>query len=153
MGESRSELGFDASYQTDFHWGWQNPKIKQDYQQSCNSMQYYQQYQNYYSQWGFDPYCGYSYGYMPYSSTQPTTATFPSKAAAIPDSMGTLAETEVTTTTDETDEELVEDPQHQLDVDQMNREFMGRSEELYDSLMNCHWQPLDTVTSEIPTAV
>ncbi|OWK13217.1 hypothetical protein Celaphus_00014616 [Cervus elaphus hippelaphus] len=27
---------------------------------------------------------------------------------------------------------------------------MVKSEELYQSLMNCHWQPLDTVHSEIP---
>lgn len=48
---------------------------------------------------------------------------------------------------------LFSDPQLYLDVDEMNRQFMETSEELYDSLMNCHWQPLDTVTSEIPSAI
>lgn len=45
------------------------------------------------------------------------------------------------------------DPRLYLDVDEMNRQFTETSEELYDSLMNCHWQPLDTVTSEIPSAI
>uniref|UniRef100_A0A8C5ZNU5 Chromosome 6 open reading frame 52 n=1 Tax=Marmota marmota marmota TaxID=9994 RepID=A0A8C5ZNU5_MARMA len=37
-----------------------------------------------------------------------------------------------------------------LNIEELNKEFMLRSEELYDSLMNCHWQPLDTVYSDIP---
>lgn len=48
---------------------------------------------------------------------------------------------------------LFSDPQLYLDVDEMNRQFMETSEELYDALMNCHWQPLDTVTSDIPSAI
>lgn len=48
---------------------------------------------------------------------------------------------------------LFADPQLYLDVDEMNRQFMETSEELYDALMNCHWQPLDTVTSDIPSAI
>lgn len=47
-------------------------------------------------------------------------------------------------------EEPVEDPQPMTDVDALNRQYMDRSEELYDSLMQCHWQPLDSVTSAIP---
>ncbi|XP_033010483.1 tRNA selenocysteine 1-associated protein 1-like isoform X1 [Lacerta agilis] len=50
------------------------------------------------------------------------------------------------------DDLITEDPQLNIDVHRMNREFMVRSEELFDTLMSCHWQPLDTVTSEIPTA-
>lgn len=42
------------------------------------------------------------------------------------------------------------DPMPQLDVTEANKEFMEQSEELYDALMDCHWQPLDTVSSEIP---
>lgn len=41
----------------------------------------------------------------------------------------------------------------QLDVTEANKEFMEQSEELYDALMDCHWQPLDTVSSEIPAMV
>lgn len=46
---------------------------------------------------------------------------------------------------------LLADPQPVTDVDALNRQYMDRSEELYDSLMHCHWQPLDSVTSAIPT--
>lgn len=42
------------------------------------------------------------------------------------------------------------DPNPQVDVEVLNRQYMERSEELYDSLMDCHWQPLDSVTSEVP---
>lgn len=45
---------------------------------------------------------------------------------------------------------LPPDPAPQLDVTEANKEFMEQSEELYDALMDCHWQPLDTVSSEIP---
>ncbi|EDL80626.1 tRNA selenocysteine associated protein, isoform CRA_a [Rattus norvegicus] len=44
----------------------------------------------------------------------------------------------------------VVNPAPQLDVTEANKEFMEQSEELYDALMDCHWQPLDTVSSEIP---
>ncbi|XP_028909006.1 putative uncharacterized protein C6orf52 homolog [Ornithorhynchus anatinus] len=53
-------------------------------------------------------------------------------------------------TTEDQSEEQLEDPQLYLDVEELNKEFMVASEELYDSLMNCHWQPLDTVNSKIP---
>ncbi|XP_078224748.1 putative uncharacterized protein C6orf52 isoform X2 [Callithrix jacchus] len=43
-----------------------------------------------------------------------------------------------------------QDPHLHLNIEESNQEFMVKSEELYDSLMNCHWQPLDTVDSEIP---
>nr|XP_054107834.1 uncharacterized protein LOC128931277 isoform X3 [Callithrix jacchus] len=43
-------------------------------------------------------------------------------------------------------------PHLHLNIEESNQEFMGKSEELCDSLMNCHWQPLDTVDSEIPDA-
>lgn len=45
------------------------------------------------------------------------------------------------------------DPAPQLDVTEANKEFMEQSEELYDALMDCHWQPLDTVSSEIPAVL
>lgn len=51
------------------------------------------------------------------------------------------------------EEELFEDPDPPLDIDALNAEFMGRSEEMYDVLMNCHWQPLDTAISEIPAVI
>lgn len=42
------------------------------------------------------------------------------------------------------------DPDLHLSIEELNKEFMVKSEELYDSLMSCHWQPLDTVHSKIP---
>ncbi|KFP35276.1 tRNA selenocysteine 1-associated protein 1-like, partial [Chlamydotis macqueenii] len=109
-------------------------RLKAEFQryQSYNYNDYYQDYQNYYSQWSYDPYADYNYSsYAPYESMQAETS----------------AMTEIS------DDLITEDPQLYLDVDEMNRQFMETSEELYDSLMNCHWQPLDTVTSEIPPAI
>ncbi|MBN3298969.1 TSP1L protein, partial [Amia calva] len=126
---------------------------KMNYQQNqnYNYTQYYQQYQNYYSQWGYDPYNSYNYGYGPYGATPtapgmvgPPTTTDSTSVSTETQDPQTLGSTE------EAEEESVEDPDLQIDIDALNRQFMERSEELYDSLMNCHWQPLDSVTSEIP---
>ncbi|KFZ63852.1 TSP1L protein, partial [Podilymbus podiceps] len=109
-------------------------RLKAEFQryQSYNYNDYYQDYQNYYSQWGYDPYADYNYSsYAPYDSMQAETSAM----------------------TELNDDLITEDPQLYFDVDEMNRQFMETSEELYDSLMNCHWQPLDTVTSEIPPAI
>ncbi|NXC50076.1 TSAP1 protein, partial [Penelope pileata] len=109
-------------------------RLKAEFQryQSYNYNDYYQDYQNYYSQWNYDAYAEYNYNsYAAYDSMQADSSA--------------MAEM--------SDDLLTEDPQLYLDVDEMNRQFMETSEELYDSLMNCHWQPLDTVTSEIPSAI
>ncbi|KFR14548.1 tRNA selenocysteine 1-associated protein 1-like, partial [Opisthocomus hoazin] len=109
-------------------------RLKAEFQryQSYNYNDYYQDYQNYYSQWNYDAYADYNYSsYAAYDSMQ--------------------AETSVMTEIN--DDLITEDPQLYLDIDEMNRQFMETSEELYDSLMNCHWQPLDTVTSDIPPAI
>ncbi|XP_036377448.1 tRNA selenocysteine 1-associated protein 1-like [Megalops cyprinoides] len=116
--------------------------------------QYYQQYQqNYYPQWGYDPYNSYNYGYGPYGHPPPGPGMMypPPPLDMPPPPTLTQASSEQTQgSTGDADEEAVEDPSPPLDVDTLNREYMERSEELYDSLMNCHWQPLDCVTSEIP---
>ncbi|NP_001398599.1 tRNA selenocysteine 1-associated protein 1 isoform 5 [Rattus norvegicus] len=101
-------------------------EYSQMYSYSYN--QYYQQYQNYYAQWGYDQNTGsYSYSYPQYGYTQSTMQTY-----------------------EEVGDDALEDPAPQLDVTEANKEFMEQSEELYDALMDCHWQPLDTVSSEIP---
>ncbi|XP_023682085.1 tRNA selenocysteine 1-associated protein 1-like [Paramormyrops kingsleyae] len=121
------------------------------YQQS-----YYQQpYQSYYPQWGYEQYSSYNYGYGPYGAPPPGPGMMPP-----PPPMGmppmppmhtdTLTPAEHTEGSAEDADEAVEDPNPQVDVDTLNRQYMERSEELYDSLMNCHWQPLDSVTSDIP---
>ncbi|XP_007899043.1 tRNA selenocysteine 1-associated protein 1-like isoform X1 [Callorhinchus milii] len=127
-------------------------KSKPEYQPnpSYNYSQYYQQYQNYYSQWGYDPYGSYNYSYPPYGSHEGPNMTSTAPSAEMPP----LSEFQQNSTlAEETEEEPVEDPDPKLDVEEINKQFMEQSEELYDSLMNCHWQPLDTITSEIPTAV
>ncbi|KAG8433698.1 hypothetical protein GDO86_012160 [Hymenochirus boettgeri] len=53
-------------------------------------------------------------------------------------------------TSEQAEVEALEDPASQLDINEANKEFMEQSEELYDALMDCHWQPLDSVTSKIP---
>ncbi|XP_006021955.1 tRNA selenocysteine 1-associated protein 1 [Alligator sinensis] len=93
-----------------------------------NYNQYYQQYQNYYAQWGYDQNTGsYSYSYPQYGYTQSTMQTY-----------------------EEVGEDALEDPAPQLDVSEANKQFVEQSEELYDALTDSHWQPLDTVSSEIP---
>ncbi|NXI36381.1 TSP1L protein, partial [Galbula dea] len=111
-------------------------RLKAEFQryQSYNYNDYYQDYQNYYStQWNYDPYAEYNNynSYAPYENMQ-------GEAPIMPEI---------------NDDLITEDPQLYFDVDEMNRQFMETSEELYDSLMNCHWQPLDTVTSDIPPAI
>ncbi|XP_071469783.1 putative uncharacterized protein C6orf52 homolog [Marmota flaviventris] len=57
---------------------------------------------------------------------------------------------ETTAASEHQDEDPLEDSHLHLNIEELNKEFMLRSEELYDSLLNCHWQPLDTVYSDIP---
>ncbi|XP_030075749.1 tRNA selenocysteine 1-associated protein 1 [Microcaecilia unicolor] len=90
---------------------------------------YYQQFQNYYAQWAYDQ-SVYNYSYPQYGYTQDTSQTHENAAA-----------------------DVLEDPLRQLDVEEANKQFMEQSEELYDSLMDCHWQPLDSVSSEIPAGL
>uniref|UniRef100_A0A3Q3RHC9 tRNA selenocysteine 1-associated protein 1 n=1 Tax=Mastacembelus armatus TaxID=205130 RepID=A0A3Q3RHC9_9TELE len=50
-------------------------------------------------------------------------------------------------------------PSPELDVVEANRKFMALSEELYDALIECHWQPVefsieeDYVTSSLPESI
>ncbi|NXA46950.1 TSP1L protein, partial [Nothocercus julius] len=109
-------------------------RLKAEFQRypSYNYNDYYQDYQNYYSQWNYDPYADYNYSsYAPYDSMQAVGDCWIPVLTRL----------------------LFSDPQLHLDIDEMNRQFMETSEEFYDSLMNCHWQPLDTVTSDIPFAI
>ncbi|XP_059801597.1 tRNA selenocysteine 1-associated protein 1-like isoform X3 [Hypanus sabinus] len=126
-------------------------KTKSEYQPtaSYNYTQYYQQYQQYYSQWCYDPYASYGYGYPQYGATETSGIT-----SSLMTEMSQLSEFQQNTTlSEENEEECVEDPDPKLDIDEVNKQFMEQSEELYESLMNCHWQPLDSITSEIPSVV
>ncbi|XP_053307398.1 tRNA selenocysteine 1-associated protein 1 [Spea bombifrons] len=88
---------------------------------------YTQQFQQLMSNWKYDPKSG-SYSYQQYGYTPSSWQT--------PEDMG---------------DDALEDPLSALDVNEANQQFMEQSEEFYEALMDCHWQPLDTVTSKIPT--
>ncbi|XP_044891332.1 tRNA selenocysteine 1-associated protein 1 isoform X5 [Felis catus] len=124
-------------------------EYSQMYSYSYN--QYYQQYQNYYAQWGYDQNTGsYSYSYPQYGYTQSTMQTY----EEVGDDALEAYEASSFSTSSPVIVTLFHyshtDPMPQLDVTEANKEFMEQSEELYDALMDCHWQPLDTVSSEIP---
>ncbi|XP_031761024.1 tRNA selenocysteine 1-associated protein 1 isoform X1 [Xenopus tropicalis] len=110
----------------------QNPKPlmtqASDYTQAFNY--YSQQFQQMFSNWKYDQQSG-GYSYQQYGDTASTWQA-PEETA-------------------ETAEEALEDPVLQLDINEANKQFMEQSEELYNALMDCHWQPLDTVMSKIPT--
>lgn len=83
--------------------------------------QYQQQYPGYYSSWGYDQTGGYGYNYPQYDYTQYPP---PQESEAVED-------------------DGLEDPSVEVDVVEANRKFMEISEELYDALIECHWQPAE----------
>ncbi|KAM4608112.1 tRNA selenocysteine 1-associated protein 1-like [Discoglossus pictus] len=100
-------------------------QVQTDYTQAYNY--YNQTYQQMYTNWRYDQKTG-SYHYPQYGYTQNCYQTY-----------------------EDLGEDALEDPMLKLDVEEANKQFMEQSEELYDALMDCHWQPLDTVTSKIPS--
>ncbi|KAJ8005442.1 hypothetical protein DPEC_G00146690 [Dallia pectoralis] len=86
---------------------------------SYNNKQYYQQYHNYDSNWGYDHNTGsYSdYNYNQYDSNNQGY--------------------------DDTEDYGLEDPMVSLDVVASNRQYIEESEELYDALIDCHWPTLE----------
>ncbi|XP_072297027.1 tRNA selenocysteine 1-associated protein 1-like [Eucyclogobius newberryi] len=124
----------------------------------------------YYPQWGsYDQYSGYgsgynasyppgygpgySYNYGPYGYPPPGHMMPP------PPVGGPSAPTDTTAATDQSQEatnpaavESTEEPLGVCDVDQWNKDFMQRSEELYEALMNCHWEPLDSMDLPAPSS-
>ncbi|XP_029919194.1 tRNA selenocysteine 1-associated protein 1-like isoform X2 [Myripristis murdjan] len=93
-----------------------------------NFQQYNQQaYSGYYPHWGYDQ-TGGSYGYYnqyDYMHYAPQ-----------------LQESEAV------QDDVLEDPNLALDVVEANKKFMELSEELYDALIECHWQSADFSTEE-----
>ena len=57
---------------------------------------------------------------------------------------------ETTDLAENQDEKPLEDPYLHLNIEELKKDFMVKNEEVYDSLMSCHWQPLDIVHSKIP---
>ncbi|XP_037314391.1 tRNA selenocysteine 1-associated protein 1-like isoform X2 [Pungitius pungitius] len=118
----------------------------------------------YYPQWGgYDQYGGYGsaygsgygsaygsgYNYGPYGYPPPGNAAPPPPMGMPPTDMSGATENPEEGT--EVDEDNSEEPIPECDVQQWNLDFMQRSEELYDAMMSCHWEPLDSVNSPIPS--
>ncbi|XP_029930417.1 tRNA selenocysteine 1-associated protein 1-like isoform X2 [Myripristis murdjan] len=120
----------------------------------------------YYSQWGsYDQYggynssgynncynSGYNYNYGPYGYPPPGHMMGPPPPMGMPPMSSDMSGgVESHEEAEDLEEENAEEPIPEYDVDQCNRDFMQRSEELYDAMMDCHWQPLDSITSPIPS--
>ncbi|KAL6099300.1 tRNA selenocysteine 1-associated protein 1-like isoform X2 [Pungitius pungitius] len=119
------------------HRSWQSSS---GYKPSYDQYNQYQQqaYPGYYPSWGYDQTgAGYGYNYQQYDYTQYPP---PQETEEVPD-------------------DGLEDPSPELDVVEANRKFMELSEELYDALIECHWQPAeasteqDYMTSSLPEPV
>ncbi|CAL8321881.1 unnamed protein product [Arctogadus glacialis] len=113
----------------------------------------YDQYGGYsnsgYSNAGYPP--GYNYNYGAYGYPPPGHAAGPPPPAGVPP---TSTEASGATEGCHDDSGEVEDNGEELDVVdvlQANRDFMEHSEELYEAMMDCQWEPLDTITSPIPS--
>ncbi|XP_044514089.1 putative uncharacterized protein C6orf52 homolog [Gracilinanus agilis] len=144
MARSLSSVDFDLIQQSNYFWYWQRMKTEL---QLDHYGTYYQQHQTCYLQSDFEPYFEYNYNCIFYGNVQ--------DVSSAKENTKDIAEIPVMSEawTTNNDEEQTEDPQIHLDIENLNKEFMVGSEELYDSLMNCHWQPLDTVASRIPNNI
>ncbi|XP_045914333.1 tRNA selenocysteine 1-associated protein 1-like isoform X5 [Micropterus dolomieu] len=99
------------------------------YKHNHDQYNQYQQhaYPGYYSSWGYDQTGGeYGYNYQQYDYTQYPP---PQESEAV-------------------EEDGLEDPSPTLDVVEANRKFMELSEELYDALIECHWQQSEISTEQ-----
>ncbi|KAM9233340.1 uncharacterized protein C6orf52 homolog isoform 1-T1 [Dugong dugon] len=142
MAGQNSFAGFDITQQNHYYWYWQ--RVKPEFQPlqtyHCGHWNERQE--------GSYPLSGYSYGFAAGGNgdsllSAQGTPEHPAGTSVVK-SEGTTALAE------NWDEDSLEDPHLHFNIETLNKEFMVKSEEFYDSLMNCHWQPLDTVHSEIP---
>nr|XP_057917344.1 tRNA selenocysteine 1-associated protein 1-like [Doryrhamphus excisus] len=139
-------------------WVSQTPSYQSNYSPSPSSY-YGAGGQGYYPQWGAcGQYSGYSngsynynYNYSPYGYPPPSHMMPPPPVAMPPtsaDVTGSVQESHEDS--GEREEEDAEATIQECNVDQWNEDFMQRSEELYDALMDSHWEPLDSYDSPIP---
>ncbi|XP_037537478.1 tRNA selenocysteine 1-associated protein 1-like [Nematolebias whitei] len=167
----RLSIAVAKSQKTPSYPGVQGQSYHNNYNQTPSN--YYGSQGDYYSQWGgYDQYSGYNsgaygsgynsgynsynsgygYNYGPYGYPPPGHMMPPPPVGMPPmtaDMTGAVA-TQEQTKDDEDDN--VEEPIPECDVELWNKEFMQRSEELYDAMTNSHWEPLDSVDSPIPTS-
>lgn len=108
------------------HRSWQSSSG--GYRNSTDQYTQQQAFHEYFSPWGYDQTGGeYSYNYQQYDYTQ-----YPPPQ-------------ENETSRDDS----LEDPKLKLDVVEANRKFMELSEELYDALIECHWEPAEFSTEQV----
>ncbi|XP_055120124.1 putative uncharacterized protein C6orf52 homolog isoform X3 [Symphalangus syndactylus] len=147
MAQPESSADFGIAQQNNYYCYWQSLpspiRVKQEFQPS-QSYRYGNWYARQHSSYLLS---GYSYGCAVDGNGQDCfsaheTPEHTAETLVMPKETTTLAENQ--------DEDPLEDPHLHLNIEESNQEFMVKSEELYDSLMNCHWQALDTVHSEIP---
>ncbi|KAF3815320.1 hypothetical protein GH733_016702 [Mirounga leonina] len=140
MAGQESFASFGIAQQNHYYWYWQRGKLV------------FQPCQAYHSgNWFEHQHSGYSLS----ASTCGCAADGNGLDLSVRETSGPPAETlvppkESRALAEKQDEDPLEDPNLHVNIEELNKEFMMKSEELYDSLMSCHWQPLDTVHSEIP---
>ncbi|KAL2791331.1 putative uncharacterized protein C6orf52 isoform 4 [Daubentonia madagascariensis] len=138
MAQRGSFVGFGTAQQNYYycHWKRVNPGFQPSQGYHCGN--WYKQQQ------GSSPLSGYNYSCAVDGNgiSAHETPEHPAGTLVMPEETTALAENQ--------DEDPLEDPNLHLNIEESNQEFMAKSEELYDSLMNCHWQPLNTVYSKIP---
>uniref|UniRef100_M3XNF0 tRNA selenocysteine 1-associated protein 1 C-terminal domain-containing protein n=1 Tax=Mustela putorius furo TaxID=9669 RepID=M3XNF0_MUSPF len=149
MAGQESFAGFGLAQQNHYYWYWQS------FSSTVRGKPMLQPCQAYHSgNWFEQQHSGYSlsvYGYgcaaqgNGVNLSVPETSGPPAGILITPKESTALAEKQ-----DEEPLEAFADPNLHVNIEELNKEFMVKSEELYDSLMSCHWQPLDTVHSEIP---
>ncbi|XP_077626269.1 putative uncharacterized protein C6orf52 homolog [Crocuta crocuta] len=140
MTAQKSSAGFGVAQANDYYWYWQRgtPVF-----QPC------QGYQS--SSWFEQPHSGYSLsGYAYGCATDGNGHNLSVRETSGRPAESLVTAKESTALAGKQDETPLEDPDLHLNIEELNKQFMVKSEELYDSLMSCHWQPLDTVHSEIP---
>ncbi|XP_008061415.1 putative uncharacterized protein C6orf52 homolog [Carlito syrichta] len=147
MARWESFVGIDMGQQKNFYCYWQSLpfaiRVKPEFQ-ACQGYpcgNWYEQQHGFYPLSCYSNYCVVGGNEQdPFSAHE--TPEHPTGTLVTPKETIALAENH--------DEDLLEDPHLYLSIEEANQEFMVKSEELYDSLMNCHWQPLDTLYSKIP---
>ncbi|KAM9666616.1 uncharacterized protein C6orf52 homolog [Trichechus inunguis] len=172
MAGQNSFAGFDIAQQNHYYWYWQ--RVKREFQplQTYHCGPWYER------QEGSYPPSGYSYGCAEGGngdslSAQGTPEHPAGTSVVISEGTTALAENRDEDSLEDKSTHCVCDfteegssihfcshsdeykvwhinPHLHFNIETLNKEFMVKSEEFYDSLMNCHWQPLDTVHSEIP---
>ncbi|XP_027132442.1 tRNA selenocysteine 1-associated protein 1 isoform X5 [Larimichthys crocea] len=133
------------------HRSWQSSS---GYRNNYDQYNHYQQqaYPGYYPSWGYDQTGGgYGYNYQQYDYTQ-----YP---PPLESESETIQDSELEADGIDGVQWLAADPSLELDVVEANRKFMELSEELYDALIECHWQPAelsteqDFMTSSLPEPI